>query len=70
MIARVLMRVFVAIAAIVAVASLAYVYVVPPASLRMSAEGVPYFSPPIAHPVTGEPLRLDELVRHYKAAKR
>ena len=34
--------------------------------LQMTRDGVPFFTPPVAHPETGEPLDLGELIRHYK----
>ncbi len=46
--------------------ALAYVYVFPPASMFVSREGIPHFSPKVAHPETGEPVTLNELVRHYR----
>jgi hypothetical protein len=63
---RWLLRAFVAVGAAAGLASLVYVYVWPPPSLRLDRDGVPYHAPPIVHPFGGEPLRLDDLVRHYK----
>ena len=48
------------------VAALVYVYVVPLEGMRMTRDGVPYYTPPVVHPETGEALDLNELVRHYK----
>ena len=70
MIARLLMRLYVTAAAIAAVGELAYIYLQPPESMRRSADGVPYFSSRVSHPVTGEPLRLNDLAQHYKGARR
>lgn len=47
-------------------ASLVYVYLMPPASLQSTRDGVPFFTPPVEHPETGDPLDLGELVRHFK----
>jgi hypothetical protein len=69
-VARLLMRLFVAIAAVASAAGLAYVYVAPPESMRVTREGVPHHAPPVAHPLTGEPLALDALVRHFKGERR
>jgi hypothetical protein len=63
---RWLLRTFVAGGAVASLAGLAYVCVWPPSSLRADRNGVPYFAPPIVHPFGGDPLRLDDLVRHYK----
>ena len=52
--------------AILSLAGLVYVYAFPPQSMFSSREGVAHFSPKVAHPETGEPLTLNELVRHYR----
>ncbi|MCB1761920.1 MAG: hypothetical protein KDI27_02115 [Gammaproteobacteria bacterium] len=51
---------------LVCCASLLYIYGLPPDSLRQTRDGVPFFTPPVIHPETGEPLDLGELVRHFK----
>lgn len=51
---------------VVSIAALVYVYAFPPESMRVSRNGVPHFTPPIINPNTGEPVELDELVRHYR----
>lgn len=70
MLVRVLMRLFVAASAIAVVAGLAYVYVKPPEGMRVSREGVPLLSPPVAHPGTGEAITLERLVQHFKGGGR
>jgi hypothetical protein len=70
MMQRVLMRLFVAIAATVSAGGIAYVYVMPPESMRVTRNGVPHQAPPVAHPLTGEALSLEELVRHFKGERR
>ncbi|MCB1759620.1 MAG: hypothetical protein KDI68_07530 [Gammaproteobacteria bacterium] len=57
---------YVAVIGLVCLVSLLYVLVAPPQSLRMSRDGIPFFTPPVAHPVSGEALDLGELVRHFK----
>lgn len=47
-------------------AALIYVYLFPPASMRLSRDGVPHYAPPVMHPETGEPLDLGLLIRHYR----
>lgn len=66
MLARLAMRLFVALSVLAVGGGLGYVYLWPPEGMRVSREGVPYFSPPVAHPVTGEPIPLEVLVNHYK----
>lgn len=63
---KLLMLVFSALTALVSVAGLAYIFFDPPAYLRSTREGVPYFTPPVASPVDGKPLDLNMLARHYE----
>ncbi|MCP3869218.1 MAG: hypothetical protein GY703_14175 [Gammaproteobacteria bacterium] len=58
--------IYVAAVSLTCMASLIYVYLVPPASLQSTRDGIPFFTPPVAHPETGEPLDLGTLVRHFK----
>lgn len=64
--AKIQMIVFSALAALLTVAALAYIFVERPAYLRASAQGVPYFTPPVADPANGKALDLDMLVRHFE----
>lgn len=64
------MRVFVAIVALSSLAALAYIHAFPPPSMRVSRDGVPYFTPPTVNPETGKPLEIDRLVRQFKGEKR
>lgn len=66
MAAAFLMRAFVALVALLSVGGLVYVYADPPASMRVSRDGVPYFTPPVINPETGQPIAVDALVRRYK----
>ncbi|MCL4747215.1 MAG: hypothetical protein KJZ83_17620 [Burkholderiaceae bacterium] len=70
MVTRLLMRLFIALSIVVVVAGLAWVYAVPPASMRVTRDGVPHLSPPVAHPVSGEAVALELLVQHYKSGGR
>jgi hypothetical protein len=70
MLGRLLMRAAVALSATVVVFGLSFVYLWPPQGVRVSRQGVPLLAPPVAHPLTGEPIPLDELVRHYKKGGR
>jgi hypothetical protein len=69
MAARVLMRLFIALSVIAVGGGLAYVYIAPPESMRLTRDGVPHFSPPVAHPMTGEAIPMERLVRHYKGER-
>lgn len=66
MAARLLMRLFIALSLVVFVGGLAFVYLSPPQSMRVSRDGVPHLSPPVAHPLTGEAIPLEVLAQHYK----
>ena len=61
-----LMRGYVVLVALVCLGSLIFVYAYPPESLRTTRDGVPFFTPPVEHPETGEALELGELIRHYR----
>ncbi len=67
---RLLMRFLVAISVIAVLAGLTFVYVKPPPSMKLTRDGVPHLSPPVAHPVTGEAIPLERLVQHYKGGGR
>ena len=70
MLARLLMRLFVAASTIAVIGGLAFVYIDPPQGMRVTSEGVPLLSPPVTHPATGEAVPLDDLVRHFKGGGR
>ncbi|MGI9381657.1 MAG: hypothetical protein ACR2PO_00760 [Methyloligellaceae bacterium] len=61
-----LTRLYVAIISVISLVSLIYVYAVPPNSLAVDRDGVPHFTPPVAHPETGKSLPLADLIRHYR----
>ncbi len=60
------MRLFIAASIVAVVGGLGYVYVKPPEGMRVTREGVPYLSPPVTNPATGEAIPLERLVQHYK----
>ena len=64
--AKLQMLVFSLLTALVSAAGLAYIFFDPPAYLRATRAGVPYYTPPVVNPVDGKPLDLDMLVRHYE----
>lgn len=69
MLLRLLMRLFVVVAAVASIGGYFWMTVAPPADLKVTRDGVPYFSPPVLHPVTGEAIPLEKLVQHYKGGK-
>ena len=66
MLASILTKAYVAVVTAICVASLVYVYAFPPPSMFASRDGVPHFTPAVAHPETGEPIELGTLIRHYR----
>ncbi|PLX35119.1 MAG: hypothetical protein C0605_11285 [Hyphomicrobiales bacterium] len=66
MVATYVMRIYAGLVTLLTLAGLAYVIIAPPASLGVSRDGVPHFTPPVLNPETGKGISLDELVRHYK----
>lgn len=70
MLARLLMRIFVAVSVAAVLGGLTFVYVWPPEGMRVTRDGVPYLSPPVVHPATGEAIPLERLVQHYKGGGR
>lgn len=53
------------VAGLLTVASLVYVLAVDLESLHTTRNGVPFFTPAVEHPDSGESITVDELVRHY-----
>ena len=59
-------RAYVALIAVICMITLLYAYLMPAPSLSTTRDGVPFFTPPVIHPETGDALELGELIRHYK----
>lgn len=66
---RLLMRLYVAIAAVVSIGGYLWMTFAPPPGLKATKDGVPYFTPPVIHPISGEAIPVETLVRHYKGEK-
>ena len=54
------------LATAITLGSFAYILWQQPESLRTTRDGVPYFTPAVIHPDTGEAITIEELVEHYK----
>ena len=63
---RILMNVYAWGGLVITVVGIAYTLVYPPQSLRVDRDGVPHFTPQIEHPITGEGVSVNELIRHYR----
>ncbi len=59
-------RLYVAAVGAISLMALIYIYALPPQSMFSSREGVPHFTPKVAHPETGVPIDVGELIRHYR----
>jgi hypothetical protein len=66
---RLLLRFLVALSAIASIGGMLWMTFAPPPGMKATADGVPYLTPPVVHPVTGQPLPVETLVRHYKGGK-
>ncbi|MDP2135296.1 MAG: hypothetical protein Q8J99_16970 [Sulfuritalea sp.] len=66
---RLLLRLLVALSAIVSISGVLWMSFAPPPGMKATKDGVPYFTPPVVHPVTGQPVPVEILVQHYKGAK-
>jgi len=49
------------------IACFAYIILQQPESLRMTRDGVPFFTPDVVHPDTGKPIPVNDLVDHFKS---
>ena len=66
---RLLLRLLVALSAIASIGGLLWMTFAPPPGMKATSDGVPYFTPPVIHPVTGQPVPVEALVQHYKGEK-
>lgn len=66
---RILLRLLVALSAIASLGGLAWMTFAPPPGMKATRDGVPYFTPPVVHPVSGEAIPVERLVWHYKGEK-
>lgn len=69
MLQRLLMRLLVALSAIASIGGFLWMTFAPPPGMKATKDGVPYFTPPVVHPVTGQPVPVETLVQHYKGGK-
>ncbi|AOU97650.1 hypothetical protein BI364_06480 [Acidihalobacter yilgarnensis] len=53
------------IASVLTLGGLGYITSAPPAYLKATRYGVPYYTPAVINPVTGQPVDVNTLVRHY-----
>lgn len=65
-VSRILMQVYGFAGLAITVVGIAYTLVSPPESLRVDRDGVPHFTPQVEHPITGEGVSVNELIRHYR----
>ena len=61
-----LLKTYVWTVAVISLVGLLYVYIKPPASMKIGRDGVEHFTPPVLHAETGEPVALGDLMRHFR----
>lgn len=66
---RLLLRFLVACSAAVSIGGILWMTFSPPPGMKATKDGVPYFTPPVIHPLSGEAIPVEVLVRHYKGEK-
>lgn len=63
---RILMNAYAWGGLVITVVGIGYTLVYPPQSLRVDRDGVPHFTPQVEHPITGEGVSVNELIKHYR----
>lgn len=63
---RLLMNLYAWTSLAVVVLGIGWTLVFPPQSLRVDRDGVAHFTPQVEHMITGEPVSMNELIRHYR----
>lgn len=53
---------------VMTVLSFAYIFIKQPESLRVSRDGIPFFTPDVIHPDTGKPIPVKDLIEHFKSS--
>lgn len=66
---RWLLRLLVALSAIASLGGFIWMTIAPPPGMKVTKDGVPYLTPPVVNPVSGESIAVETLVRHYKGEK-
>ena len=64
--ARLFMNVYAWASLAIVVVGIGWTLVYPPQSLRVDRDGVPHFMPEVEHPITGEGVSVNELIKHYR----
>lgn len=54
------------VVSIMTVVSFAYIFWKQPESLRISRDGIPFFTPDVLHPDSGKPIPVEDLIDHFK----
>jgi hypothetical protein len=50
----------------VSVLGLSWMLIAPPPSMRLDRDGVAHFTPDVVHPITGDAVSVNALIRHYR----
>jgi hypothetical protein len=60
------MAVFSGSVLLMTVVGIGYIFIAQPDYLRTDRDGVPYFTPTVENPETGEGVDMGSLIRHYR----
>jgi len=60
------MAVFSGSVLLMTIVGIGYIFIAQPDYLRMDRDGVPYFTPTVENPETGEGVDMGSLIRHYR----
>jgi hypothetical protein len=60
------MALFSGLVLLMTLVGIGYIYIAQPESLRNDRDGVPYFTPEVENPATGQGVDMGTLIRHYR----
>jgi hypothetical protein len=63
---RTFMQIYAWASLAVVVAGLAWMLIAPAPSMFVDRDGIPHFMPQVLHPITGEGVSVNVLIRHYR----
>ncbi|ESQ16170.1 MAG TPA: hypothetical protein DDY14_04275 [Chromatiaceae bacterium] len=64
------MAIFSGLVLLITLVGIGYVFIAQPDYLRQDRDGVPYFTPLVENPETGEAVDMGTLIRHYRGETR
>ncbi len=64
--ARSFMYLYAGLSLAVVVGGLGWMLISPPTSMFVDRDGIPHFTPQVEHPITGEGVSVNALIKHYR----